>query len=392
MTASQNMSTRPVQGLKRKGPSLVTSRRRRAFTLFELILAIALSITLLALIGTAINLYLLRVDASRSRVEEAQLARSVLSMIASDLRATTIYKPQDTSGVANLVAASAEYDVDSIDSATPGSAGTSGGATSAGSAGSAGSTGGASSGSSSSSNSAPATDLTMPLGLNGTLVEAYIDVERSPSMEELFLTYTGYTNAKSLAATAGPMAAPQRPSDVKTVRYYVRQGRPLEPGSPAITSLAPEQQLELGGLVRQQIDRPARVWAETSGNQAILDSGQALVAPEVVHLEFRYFDGSQILDYWDMTEMGGLPPAIEVRIWLMSTAAQNESAGNPYDLASVTNLAREYRQIVYLPMAAITPAEASSGTAGASTGGSGFGSGSGGSASGSASGSGTSSL
>ena len=42
-------------------------------TLFELILAIGLSSALLALIGTAINLYLVRVDASRSRVEEAQL-------------------------------------------------------------------------------------------------------------------------------------------------------------------------------------------------------------------------------------------------------------------------------------------------------------------------------
>ena len=85
-----------------------------------LILAIALSITLLALIGTAINLYLLRVDAGRNRVEEAQLARSILSMIAQDLRATTIYKPQDTSGVASLVAASAEFDVDSIDDKSPG--------------------------------------------------------------------------------------------------------------------------------------------------------------------------------------------------------------------------------------------------------------------------------
>ena len=39
--------------------------RRSAFTLFELILAIALSVALLSLIGTAINLYLLQVDASR---------------------------------------------------------------------------------------------------------------------------------------------------------------------------------------------------------------------------------------------------------------------------------------------------------------------------------------
>ena len=46
---------------------------RPAFTLFELILAIALSATLLALVGTAVNLYLVRMDTGQLRVEEAQL-------------------------------------------------------------------------------------------------------------------------------------------------------------------------------------------------------------------------------------------------------------------------------------------------------------------------------
>src|SRR4051812_48173185 len=86
------------------GPTL-----RHGFTLFEVILAIALSATLLTLIGTAINLYLTRVDASRSRVEEAQLARSVLSMIADDIRATSVYQPQDTSAIAQLMAKSAAF-------------------------------------------------------------------------------------------------------------------------------------------------------------------------------------------------------------------------------------------------------------------------------------------
>ena len=55
---------------------------------------------LLTLIGTAINLYLMRSMPSRTRVEEAQLARSILAMIADDIRATTVYQPQDTSAIA----------------------------------------------------------------------------------------------------------------------------------------------------------------------------------------------------------------------------------------------------------------------------------------------------
>ena len=91
---------------------------RPAFTLFELILAIALSATLLALIGTAVNLYLVRMDSGRTRVEEAQLARSILSTIAADVRATTVYQTQDISSVEQLAAAAAPFDPDAIDAAS----------------------------------------------------------------------------------------------------------------------------------------------------------------------------------------------------------------------------------------------------------------------------------
>ena len=87
-------------------------RPHAGFTLFEVILAIALAAVLLTLIGTAINLYLVQVDSGRTRVEEAQLARSVLSMIADDIRATTVYKPQDTSAIAQLMAKTAAFDPD----------------------------------------------------------------------------------------------------------------------------------------------------------------------------------------------------------------------------------------------------------------------------------------
>src|ERR1044071_2347129 len=102
------------------------SRSRAGFTLFEVILAIALSATLLTLIGTAINLYLTRVNASRARVEEAQLARSVLSMIADDIRATAVYQPQDTSAISKLMAKSSSFNVDSIDQVSALTSGASG--------------------------------------------------------------------------------------------------------------------------------------------------------------------------------------------------------------------------------------------------------------------------
>ncbi len=347
---------------------------RAGFTLFELILAIALSAALLTMIGTAINLYLMRVDASRTRVEEAQLARSLLAMIADDIRATTVYKPQDTSAIAGLIASGMTFDVDSNDNPRSGSSGASsnaggavGGSSTVGGSGSASSASGASSTSdtsavgspsSQSGSSAEADDSSMPLGLRGTLAELYVDVTRLPSREELFSTITGYTNAPlpapagSLAAGAGA-AVPTGivpPSDLKTVRYFVRHGGQTGPGSGAATPLAPDLELPGGGLVRQVIPRNMRVWAEQTGNSAVLESGQSLVAPEVEHLEFRYYDGIQVTDVWDMSEERSLPRAVEVRIWLASSDPAEQADVVMHDLASRLRNAREYRQTVYLPM------------------------------------------
>lgn len=374
----------------------LTSRKRcrRAFTLFELILAIALSVALLALIGTAINLYLLQVDASRTRIEETQLARSVLAMIASDLRATSIYKPQDTSGAASLVSASSQFDVDSLDNpnapsspgSTSGGAGSPSGPSSPGSPSTSGSgasgigmSGGSGLGGSAGGGAAGTggeNDLTMPLGVNGTVEEIYVDVERLPRLDELFLSTTGYSNTQTAVTPVGAgTVTPAQANSVKTVRYFVRQGKAIEAGSLAATSLAPEAQMEAGGLVRQQIPRPQRVMAEQIGDQSVLDSGQTLIAPEVVHIEFRYFDPTlgQVIDYWDMKEKGGLPPAIEVRIWIMPPGS-DESVGNPYDLVNIMATAHEYRQIVHVPNSALCAPSAATGGATGGTGTTGSGS------------------
>ncbi|HYO25116.1 MAG TPA: prepilin-type N-terminal cleavage/methylation domain-containing protein, partial [Lacipirellulaceae bacterium] len=55
---------------------------RRAFTLFEVVLAIALSAVVVYLLTTATELYMVNIDATRNRVETAQLARTLLDQIA----------------------------------------------------------------------------------------------------------------------------------------------------------------------------------------------------------------------------------------------------------------------------------------------------------------------
>ncbi|HMO86480.1 MAG TPA: hypothetical protein PKC18_16335, partial [Lacipirellulaceae bacterium] len=60
---------------------------RAGFTLFEVVLAIGLSAMVVYLLTTAMELYLVNVDASRGRVESAQLARTLLDQMAADLLA-----------------------------------------------------------------------------------------------------------------------------------------------------------------------------------------------------------------------------------------------------------------------------------------------------------------
>ncbi|HVT30910.1 MAG TPA: hypothetical protein VHE81_23090 [Lacipirellulaceae bacterium] len=345
-----------------------------------MILAIALSAMVLTLIGMAINMYLVRTDSSGKRVAQAQLARTILSMIADDIRDTTIYKPQDTSSISNLMAKSATFDVDSIDKPSSGSSGATsgvGGATAAAGAtsvssssstGTSSATGQSSTGTSSSDDTAA--DNVLPLGLSGDLDELYVDTTHLPKQEELFSTITGYTNAPSPVANgglptdvgAGASSGIVPPTDVKNVHYFVRPGNAVEPGSASVTSLDPAAQESAGGLVRQEIPHPLREFAEKNGGSDELDSGQTLIAPEVVHIEFHYFDGSQVVDTWDMREQKSLPTAVEVCVWLRSPNAANQPITDNLDTASLANSAREYREVVYLPMAQMLKSASSNGS------------------------------
>lgn len=347
----------------------MTTRLRPGYTLFELILAIALSATLLVLIGTAINLYLVRVDTSRQRVEEAQLARSILAMIATDLRAAAVYQPQDTSAVAQLAANAAAFDVDEIDQPSGGAGGGgAGGGGGGGTGGAGGNSGGETSSFGETTAGAGGADSTglgadssteLPLGINGTLEELIVDVSRLPRVDELLSPVATGTAAM---VQSGPAAgALPRPSDEKTVRYFVRQGDRIDPSSAAATALAPEAQLRAGGLVRQEIDRAVRTFAEQTGNQALLDSGQVLVAPEVVQISFRYFAGD-VAEYWNMRERGSLPLAVEVTIWLTPQTAVDAPEVAESWMSNPTATAHQYQQTVYLPVTGAT-----SGSAGAAS-------------------------
>jgi uncharacterized membrane protein YgcG len=368
---------------------------RSAFTLFELILAIALSATLLVLIGTAINLYLLRVDASRTEVEQSQLARNVLAMIAADIRATTVYQTQDVSAIAQLAASTASINVDDIDKSGAFSASalkslgtlqkqgtlqannaqsSSSSSTSSSGAGGSSSSGDSNSSSSSSSGDQSPTD-TVP-GLNGSQNELVLDVNRLPRTEDLF---PPGQRPSATSSSSSSTSAAARPTDVKTVHYFIRQGSTVEGSDIAATSLVSDGQ-QAGGLVRQTVDQAVRTMAEQGGSSDVLNAGQVLIAPEVVRIEFAYYDATQgqAVETWSMQEQNAMPSAVEVRIWLApsstsgSTASSNSGSTPPEG-------SQMYSETVDLPLAAATAAPKSSSSGDSSSDSSSGGSGSSGS-------------
>ncbi len=73
-----------------------------------------------------------------------------------------------------------------------------------------------------------------------------------------------------------------------------------------------------------------------------------LPVPEILSVEFAYFDGSSWLEMWDSEEQGGLPKAIEANLTLRLDTPQ-ETDLNPF---ARTTTPREFliRKVIHLPI------------------------------------------
>src|SRR6185369_9218084 len=186
-----------------------------------------------------------------------------------------------------------------------GRAGSTGTAGAAGKAGTAGTL--SSSGESSDSGDATAAGAPAAVaGLYGTAYELQIDVARVPRPDEF---------------AAAIIAGSTVPSDVKTVYYFLAN---------AATGLSAAGQ---SGLMRSEMNRAAALYASQNGDYDIFMRNAESLAPEVVGLEFRYYDGTQWLSEWNSQEMNGLPLAVEIGLIVVDPLSGNEVAvsGSMFD-------------------------------------------------------------
>ena len=309
-------------------------KNRIAFTLLELVLALSMSVVLMVLIGSTLQFYARDMNVRDMDIRQTQLAASIMQMIEDDLRSTLHPQPVDTGALEELLAATSGAD-------TGGSNAAEGQDLSA-------------AGIDSNLDSDLLLDeslmevdlstgvsvLTTP-GLIGNQSQIQIDVSRLPRLEEYVALID--TNTSDLDDI---------PSDIKTVAYFVQSadviGGVQDALANATAELGLETSLDSGGLVRRSLDRAATVEAANTGSLSLLNQTGDLLAPEVVGVEFSYWDGVTWQLEWSSDTYEELPLAISVSLTLKAEG-QEESGVVSSD--GLPGSARVFTHIVRLPLA-----------------------------------------
>ncbi|MCH2182823.1 MAG: hypothetical protein MK108_12535 [Mariniblastus sp.] len=294
-------------------------RRGAGFSLLEVILALALSVVIIAAIAYAVHLYMLTLTRQQGDIERKQVARSIIMMIHNDLRGAIQYKPQDYSGLENLyeslvpdvlaMAMGGEETEETAEEKETDEA----------------------------EEEAPVVDEELATSrptMIGNSQAIVIDVSRLPRVDEYNPMIALNTNQ------------PQLPSDVKAVNYFFSD-QPSEQADDIIDS-----QGEQGGLYRRQIDRAVAAYLGDTGLAESPDQYTQLIAPEVAAIYFRYWSGDAWEGEWNSDEYGGFPLAIEVTLQLDPFRATDSSLANDEDEMDY------YRTVIHLPVAEPPPEEA----------------------------------
>jgi type II secretory pathway pseudopilin PulG len=339
---------------------------RRGFTLIEVVLAIGLTAMVVFLLTTATELYLANVDASRTRVETAQLARTLLDQIANDLANVRVSPPasQSSSGGgfsagggdqpggsqpgggapgAGSPGAGAPGSGDSSGSGTPGGAsgGTPGGAMGSGAPGGIGLGGGTSS-------------------PGGSMIAAGSKEGVYGNAEQIRIDRLPYANWERATREVELQEASSRADLPMSVRYFFVDQDPVRSQALAQKGVAREiSPTSVGGLYRETVataSLPPDDPPLPTGESARVGAHVELLAPEVVAFQLTYFDGTDLVEEWDSLVDRGLPRGVEILLTIAeprfdprpSEDEQQRLADGRYTETELV----EYRRFVRLPLVA----------------------------------------
>ena len=287
-------------------PRFEKKRARAGYTLLELLLALGLSVAVLAAVASGIQVYLVALTKQQAMVEQKQVARALLAMIGNDLRAGIQYKATDYSGLDNLIqtqtmmltgGAAAEEEEEEPESLIV------------------------------------EEEVSFRPTMLGSSNVLMIDISRLPRLDQY----------NPLVATAEDEV--QSPSDIKSLSYFVSLS---EGGVESAIEFQPNK--APGGLYRREIDRAVAEYRGETDLMLAPDEFTRLIANEVVDISFQYFDGEEWQSEWDSIENGGFPVAIEVNIMIDPVRSASGSQDYTMDQSDPDEM-QIFRTVVDLPVA-----------------------------------------
>ncbi|MCA9260648.1 MAG: hypothetical protein KDA61_15655 [Planctomycetales bacterium] len=278
-----------------------SQRFPRAFTLLEMVLAIALSSAVLYLLTTAIEMYLVREDAARAQVESCQVARAILDQIAADLK--SLQNPPEKLA-ANQPASSGQ---------NAASDQSSGGAQASGSFSATAEGGGMANSAAGDESLAGQTTQAMPLYGDSQVLR----IDCGPRQ-----SWTRVTREVAPGEAAGRDALP------RTVRYFVGDGKIVDAASEAARGVATVPLRDQRGLSRESIPTAALDSdAEPGSLETLGDAADfELLAPEIVELSFLYYLGEETYDTWMAGEQTTPPDGVEVSVKVLQMTVEEASS------------------------------------------------------------------
>jgi hypothetical protein len=306
--------------------------RPTGYTFLEVILALGLSLILVAGIYSAVQMTYQQWEVGRRAAEEAQVVRALFQRIRTDLHATiTTWTPPAAPQAASTSTAGA---------ATGAGGSTTGGSTGSTTGGSTGSTSGTTTGTTPGAGDAAAENPTEfpPGGVMGVGDSISVVARLAPSDLD-------FSQNLPIGSTASVM---------KTITYR-------------IGSLQDSESIDDGveGLIR---DESPGTPDATSPDGHSPETRSDLLAPEVRQLRITYFDGLFWNDTWDLLQSGP-PVCVQIEVGMKLSTFQNVDSDG----------LRWYQALITFPPAASTSSESGestessspSGTSGGNTSGTG---------------------
>jgi prepilin-type N-terminal cleavage/methylation domain-containing protein len=266
---------------------------RRAFSLIELIVALALSVVLISAIYSAISLHWRYETLGRERIDRAQVSLAILRRMSEDLGSVMFSVPAATETDEEAESTTTDSTTDEETEST----------------------------------SATSSVTPVSLGIVGTANSLQLDVSQLQLQD-----FVPVVDPSEPVATM-----PSIPSELVRVTWtLIRPQRSADPSATGLQSLIINP-----ALVRDLVDRlQESVPDETADTSSIAREipDSSILAREVVELQFRYFDGYSWVSEWDSTEMGRLPRAVEVSLGFLNQEYRPASATNSPGSVSITTV------------------------------------------------------